>query len=95
MDAELLVQRIANKIAPEPIRRQERRRLLQPFIRNASVRQWRPVVLRAAEALSKSASFFIAFTVNESSAQNELYKSIDSLILLIGLAFFSGRIPSS
>ena len=50
--------------------------------------------LRAGEALSKSASFFIAFTVNESSAQNELYKSIDSLILLIGLAFLSGRIPS-
>ena len=38
MDAELLVQRIANKISPEPIRRQARRRLLQPLIRNASVR---------------------------------------------------------
>src|SRR5260370_42694041 len=37
MDAELLVQRIANKISPEPIRRQARRRLLQPLIRNASV----------------------------------------------------------
>jgi hypothetical protein len=73
MDAELLVQRIANKISPEPIRRQARRRLLQPLIRNAYVFKGNAACcgLRAAEALSKSARFFIAFTVNESSAQDE------------------------
>ena len=96
MDAELLVQRIANKISPEPIRRQERHRLLQPLIRNGSVEQWRPVVGCAQPRRSANLpAFVIAFTVNESSARNELYKSIDSLILLIGLAFLSGRIPSS
>ena len=73
MDAELLVQRIANKISPEPIRRQARRRLLQPLIRNASVFKGNGGLLWVA--LSRGAQqtprFFIAFKVKELSAQNE------------------------